>query len=265
MTDFNINDSDYNLENFPKMRAAGKLAAEVLDYITDYVKPGITTLELNDLCHEFIIKNNAIPAPLNYKGFPKSICTSINHVVCHGIPCDKKLMNGDIINIDVTVILDGWYGDTSRMYYAGKPSIAAKRLVEATYNAMMASIAIVKPGLNLYEIGRAIEAYIKPYNYGVVTDFSGHGIGREFHKAPSVLHYEQQEYNVILQPGMMFTIEPMINIGKPETKTLADDWTAVTRDRSLSAQFEHTIGVTETGYEIFTLSPKNFTCPPYNA
>lgn len=251
-------------EDFIKMRASGKLAAQVLDFITDYVKPGITTLELNDLCHEMIVKNNAIPAPLNYRGFPKSICTSVNHVVCHGIPDNKKLKDGDIVNIDVTVIVDGWYGDTSRMYLVGKPSVKAKRLVDVTYEAMILGINQVKPGVDINVIGQAIDAYIKKFGYSSVREYCGHGIGQVFHTSPSILHYATQETGIILQPGMFFTVEPMINAGSYHTKlSNVDGWTVTTKDRELSAQFEHTVGVTETGYEIFTLSEKGFTKPPY--
>ncbi len=249
----------------PGMRAAGKLAAEVLDMIGAHVVPGVTTEELNTLCHDFIVGHGAIPAPLNYKGFPKSICTSINHVICHGIPGPKKLQEGDIVNIDVTVILDGWYGDTSRMYLAGdKIPVKAKRLVSVTYDAMMAGIEAVKPGVPLWHVGRAIEKVATAERFSVVRQFCGHGIGRVFHSPPSVLHYlDEQENDIILEPGMIFTIEPMINAGGWEAITLSDGWTAVTRDKSLSAQFEHTLMVTEKGYEIFTLSPKGYTRPPY--
>ncbi|MFQ3307331.1 MAG: methionyl aminopeptidase [Candidatus Midichloriaceae bacterium] len=249
---------------FQKMRAAGKLAASVLDYITDYVNPGVTTNEINDLCHKMILENGAIPAPLNYKGFPKSVCTSINHVVCHGIPSDRKLLDGEIINIDVTVILDGWYGDTSRMYFVGKKTpIKAKRLVDATYTAMMKGIEIVKPGVQLCEIGRTIQNYIEGFGYSSVREYCGHGIGQVFHTAPSVLHYYDKTNDLVLKEGMFFTVEPMINIGDWKTRLLNDEWTVVTKDNSLSAQFEHSIGVTKDGYEIFTQSSKNFTKPPY--
>ena len=252
-------------EDFDKMRASGKLAAEVLDFITDYVKPGISTLELNNLCHEMILKNGAIPAPLNYRGFPKSICTSINHVICHGIPDDKKLKDGDIINLDVTVIVDGWHGDTSRMFLVGNPSVKARRLVDVTYEAMMLGIEQVKPGAHLGDIGHAIETYVKKFGYSCVRDYCGHGIGRIFHTEPSVTHFGTPNTGVILEPGMFFTIEPMVNIGSYHTKLSAvDGWTVTTRDRELSAQFEHTLAVTETGYEIFTLSQKGYTKPPYN-
>ncbi len=246
------------------MRKAGRLAAEVLDFIAPYVVPGAATEDLDTLCHDFIVDHGAIPAPLNYKGFPKSICTSINHVVCHGIPGPKRLVDGDIMNIDVTVILDGWHGDTSRMYIAGdKAPVKAQRLIDVTYDCMMAGIEVVKPGVHLNEIGRAIQRVADMARFGVVQDFCGHGIGTTFHSTPSVLHYDTPEPGPVLMPGMFFTVEPMINAGHFATKTLNDGWTAVTRDRSLSAQFEHTIAVTEDGYEIFTLSPKGYTRPPY--
>lgn len=254
----------YGPEGFDGMRRAGRLAAETLDMITDHVRVGVTTEELNHICHEFIVGNGAIPAPLNYRGFPKSICTSINHVVCHGIPGPKKLMKGDIINIDVTVILDGWYGDTSRMYIAGDTNIKARKLIDITYQSMMAAIETVRPGARLGDIGKAIQKIAEGAKFSVVRDFCGHGLGRSFHAAPQILHYYDPNSDAtILEPGMFFTIEPMINTGTYETKTLADGWTAVTRDKGLSAQFEHSLGVTETGFEIFTLSPKGFTKPPY--
>lgn len=242
-------------EDFIKMRKAGKLASEILDYIGDFVKPGITTNKLNDLCHNKIIENGAIPAPLNYRGFPKSICTSINHVVCHGIPSEKILQNGDIINIDVTVIVDGWHGDSSRMYYAGEPPIKARRLCEATFEAMMLGIEQVKPGNSLGDIGFAIQSYVEKLGFSVVRDYCGHGIGKVFHAEPNVVHYGKKGSGLILEEGMFFTIEPMINAGKYETiLSKHDDWTVSTRDKSLSAQFEHTVGVTKNGYEIFTIS-----------
>lgn len=250
---------------FIAMRKAGKLAAEVLDFITPYVKPLITTGELDRLCHDFIVSHNAIPAPLNYRGFPKSICTSINHVVCHGIPDDsRKLKDGDILNIDITVIVDGWHGDTSRMFWVGdKVSLKAKRLVDVTYESMMKAIRMVKPGVTLGDLGHAIQTYAEGENFSVVRDFCGHGIGQVFHDAPNVLHYGRAGQGSVLQQGMFFTVEPMINIGKYDVKVLADGWTAVTRDRELSAQFEHTIGVTKDGYEIFTASPKGWDKPDY--
>lgn len=254
----------HNQEDFVKMRASGKLAAEVLDFITDFVKPGVTTLELDTLCHEMIVKNGAIPAPLGYRGYPKSICTSINHVICHGIPDEKKLKDGDIINIDVTVIVDGWHGDTSRMYFVGNPSIKARRLVEVTYDAMMLGIEQVKPGARIGDIGFAIESHIKKFGYSSVRDYCGHGIGKIFHDQPSITHFGPAGVGEVLKPGMFFTVEPMINIGSHLTRLSAvDGWTVTTKDRELSAQFEHTIAVTETGYEIFTLSPKGFSKPPY--
>lgn len=251
-------------EDFQGMRNAGQLAAQTLDMIAEHVVPGVTTEELDKICHDFIIQNKAIPAPLNYKGFPKSICTSINHVVCHGIPEAKKLRNGDIVNIDITVILDGWHGDTSRMFLVGdKVPIKAKRLVEVTYECLMAGIDVVKPGATLGDIGHRIQNIAQKARYSVVRDFCGHGIGQEFHAPPSVMHYGEPGKGIVLEPGMFFTIEPMINAGDFPTKTLSDGWTAVTRDRSLSAQFEHSIAVTDDGYEIFTLSPKGYTKPPY--
>jgi len=248
----------------PKMRAAGKLAAETLDFITPHVIEGISTEELDNLCHKFITQNGAIPAPLNYRGYPKSTCISLNNIVCHGIPSpDKKLHSGDILNIDVTVILDGWYGDTSRMYTVGKIPVKAKRLIDVTYECMMRSIEIVKPGTTLGDIGHVIQTLAEGERFSVVRDFCGHGIGTTFHEPPSVVHYGKPGRGLVLEEGMIFTIEPMINAGHYATKVLNDGWTAVTRDRSLSAQFEHTIGVTANGYEIFTLSPKGYTKPPY--
>ncbi|MDB2682899.1 type I methionyl aminopeptidase [Alphaproteobacteria bacterium] len=251
--------------DFEGMRAAGKLAAEVLDMITPHVIPGVTTETLDQLCRKYIETNGAIPAPLNYKGFPKSICTSINHVVCHGIPGDRILKEGDIINIDTTVILNGWHGDTSRMYLVGdKIPIKARKLVDITYDCLMAGIEAVKPGATLGDIGYAIQELAEGNRFSVVTDFCGHGLGRLFHMPPSIMHFGNPGEGEVLEPGMFFTIEPMINAGKYQTKILDDGWTAVTRDRSLSAQFEHTLAVTEDGFEIFTNSPKGWTKPPYN-
>jgi methionyl aminopeptidase len=251
-------------DGFAGMRKAGRLAAQVLDFITPYVKPGVTTDRLDRLCHGFIVDHDAIPAPLNYRGFPRSICTSINHVVCHGIPGDRALDQGDIVNIDITVILDGWHGDTSRMYLVGdKISVKAKKLVDVTYEAMMRGIAGVKPGARLGDIGAAIQSFAEAQRFSVVRDFCGHGIGRIFHDAPSVLHFGEAGTGPELRPGMFFTVEPMINAGRYDVKVLSDGWTAVTKDKSLSAQFEHTVAVTETGHEIFTLSPKGWTKPPY--
>ncbi len=251
-------------EDFEGMRRAGRLAAETLDFITPQVQPGVTTDELDRLCHGFILDHGAIPAPLNYKGFPKSICTSVNHVVCHGIPSDRKrLGKGDAINIDVTVILDGWHGDTSRMFFVGQNSVKARKLVEVTYEAMMKGIAAVRPGATLGDIGAAIQGHAEAQRFSVVRDFCGHGLGRVFHTAPSVLHYGRPGTGVVLREGMFFTIEPMINAGRPDVKILDDGWTAVTRDKSLSAQFEHSVGVTAEGCEIFTLSPMGWHQPPY--
>ncbi len=250
--------------DFDGMRAAGLLGASVIDYITPFVVPGVTTEDLDKRCHDFIIDHGAIPAPLNYKGFPKSICTSINDVVCHGIPGPKKLVNGDIVNLDITVILNGWHGDTSRMFLIGdKVTPKAKTLVDVTYQAMMAGIEVVKPGARLGDIGHAIQTVAHAAGFSVVEDFCGHGLGRIFHMQPSVMHFGSPNTGPVLKPGMFFTIEPMINAGRLETKILTDGWTAITRDRSLSAQFEHSLAVTDTGYEIFTLSPKGLHKPPY--
>lgn len=248
---------------FAAMRKAGALAAEVLDMITEHVTAGITTLELDTICHEYILAHNAIPAPLNYKGFPKSTCISLNHVVCHGIPSEKKLADGDILNIDITVILDGWYGDSSRMYWVGEPSVKAKNLCRVTYECLMLGIEAAKPGNTLGDIGAAIQTHAHNNRFSVVRDFTGHGLGQVFHTAPTVLHYGKAGTGMALKPGMIFTIEPMINAGNHDTKILADGWTAVTRDKSLSAQFEHSIGITETGAEIFTNSVKAMNFPPY--
>ena len=249
--------------DFAAMRAAGRLAAETLDMIAPHVRPGVTTAQLDRLCHEFITAHGATPAPLNYRGFPKSICTSINHVVCHGIPGDRKLVDADVLNIDVTVVLDGWHGDSSRMYAAGTPSTKAARLMDVTYEALMRGVAATKPGVHLGDIGHAIQAFVESNRFSVVRDFCGHGIGRRFHEAPNVLHFGRIGEGPVLRPGMFFTIEPMVNAGRPEVKVLDDGWTAVTRDRSLSAQFEHMIGVTETGCEVFTFSPAGLDKPPY--
>lgn len=241
-------------EDFAPMRVAGRLAAQTLDFITPYVKAGITTEELDKLCHDFIIQHGAIPAPLGYRGYPKSICTSVNHVICHGIPGNKKILEGDILNIDVTVIVDGWHGDTSRMFAVGKIGIRPAKLIDVTFEAMMRGIEIARPGTTLGDIGHVIQSYAEKNGFSVVRDFCGHGIGRIFHTAPNVLHYGKPSTGLELQEGMFFTIEPMINAGRPEMKILPDGWTAVTRDRSLSAQFEHTIGITKDGHEIFTLA-----------
>jgi len=250
-------------EDFAGMRAAGRLAAETLDMIHEHVRPGVSTGTLDQLCHDFIVGHGAIPAPLNYRGFPKSICTSINHVVCHGIPGERKLENGDILNIDVTVILDGWHGDSSRMYAAGQPSTRARNLIDVTYDALMRGVKAVKPGVTLGDVGYAIQTLVEGHRFSVVRDFCGHGIGRRFHEPPNVLHFGRRGEGPVLRPGMFFTIEPMVNAGRPEVKVLDDGWTAVTRDRSLSAQFEHMLGVTADGVEIFTLSPAGLDKPPF--
>jgi methionyl aminopeptidase len=251
------------LEDFAGMRAAGLLAAECLDMITPHVRPGVTTGELDRLCHDFIVSHNAQPAPLNYRGFPKSTCISINHVVCHGIPGERRLVDGDILNIDVTVILNGWHGDTSRMYVAGTPSTKARMLMQVTYESLMRGVAAVKPGATLGDVGYAIQTYVEANRFSVVRDFCGHGIGRIFHAPPNVLHFGRRGEGPQLRPGMFLTIEPMVNAGRPEVKVLDDGWTAVTRDRSLSAQFEHMIGVSEDGCEVFTYSPAGLHHPPY--
>lgn len=250
--------------DFEGMRKAGQLAAATLDMITEHVQPGTTTETLDQIARKFIETNGAIPAPLGYKGFPKSICTSINHVVCHGIPEERKLKEGDIVNIDVTVILDGWHGDTSRMYTVGnKIPVMAKRLITCTYDCMMAGIEAVKPGATLGDIGFAIQSVAERERFSVVRDFCGHGLGKVFHSPPSIMHFGTPGEGAVLEPGMFFTIEPMINTGTFQTKILADGWTAVTRDRGLSAQFEHSLAVTDDGFEIFTHSPKGWKQPPY--
>lgn len=251
-------------EDFDGMHRAGRLAAEMLDFITPHVQPGVTTEELDRLCHQFALDHGATSAPLGYRGFPKAICTSVNHVVCHGIPSDGKVLkDGDIVNIDVTPILDGWHGDSSRMFFVGKPGVKARKLVETTYEALMRGIEVIRPGATLGDVGHAIQVHAESRRYSVVRDFCGHGIGKEFHTPPNVLHYGEPGEGIRIEEGMFFTVEPMINAGRYEVKILADQWTAVTKDRSLSAQFEHTIGVTAAGCEIFTLSPKGYTCPPY--
>lgn len=250
-------------EDFAKMHKAGLLAAETLDFITPHVHIGVTTDALNTLCHDFILKHGAIPAPLNYRGFPKSICTSINHVICHGIPGPKRLQDGDIINIDITTIVDGWYGDTSRMFAVGKVGIKGRKLIDVTYDSLMKAIDMVRPGVTLGDIGHTIQKYAESHGFSIVREFCGHGLGQVFHTEPEVLHYGTPGTGVALEEGMFFTIEPMINAGKPHMRMLDDDWTAVTRDKSLSAQFEHSLGVTATGVDVFTHSPKGWTKPPY--
>jgi len=241
-------------DEIAKMRVAGRLAAQVLEMIGEHVRPGTTTEELDRICHEFIVEEQkAIPAPLDYRGFPKSICTSVNHQVCHGIPSNKRLKNGDIVNVDVTVIKDGYHGDTSKMFFVGEPSILARRLVKVTQDAMRIGIAQVRPGATLGDIGHAIQTFVESQNYSVVREYCGHGIGREFHEEPQVLHYGRPGDGLGLQEGMCFTVEPMVNAGKRFIKLLPDGWTVVTKDRSLSAQWEHTVLVTKDGHEILTL------------
>ena len=256
-----------NSKDISKMRVAGKLASEVLDHITQFIKPNITTEEIDKICHDYMVyEQKTIPAPLNYappghSPYPKSVCTSVNHQICHGIPGPKSLKKGDVVNIDITVIKDGYHGDTSRMFYVGEPSIQAKRLCEITYQSMWLGIKEVKPGAHLGDIGHAIQTYAESNGYSVVREFCGHGIGLVFHEEPQVLHYGQIGSGVELRPGMIFTIEPMINAGKRDIKMLPDGWTVVTKDRSLSAQWEHTILVTESSYEVLTVSqgtPKPF-------
>ncbi|MGA7458431.1 MAG: type I methionyl aminopeptidase, partial [Methyloceanibacter sp.] len=253
----------HGADAFAGMAKAGRLVAEVLDLLVDEVKPGVTTEILDELVYAFAMEHGAIPAPLNYRGFPKSICTSLNHVVCHGIPGPRALKEGDILNVDVTLIVDGWHGDSSRMYAVGKIPRAAERLLEVTYNALMRGVAAVKPGATTGDIGAAIQTYAESERCSVVRDFCGHGLGRVFHDRPNILHYGEPGEGLQLKPGMLFTIEPMINLGKPHVKILSDGWTAVTRDRSLSAQFEHTVGVTDTGCEVFTVSPRGLDRPPF--
>ncbi len=251
----------YGRDAFAGMHKAGRLAAECLDAVNDLVAPGVPTQVIDDFVYDFGMAHGALPATLGYKGYTKSSCTSINHVVCHGIPGDKPLRDGDIVNIDVTLIVDGWHGDSSRMYKVGDVKRAAERLIDVTYEAMMRGIEAIRPGRTTGDIGAAIQDYAEHERCSVVRDFCGHGVGQLFHDVPNILHYGSPGEGVVLKPGMIFTVEPMINLGRPQVKILADGWTAVTRDRSLSAQFEHSVGVTETGYEIFTLSPKGLTPP----
>jgi len=251
-------------EKFEKMRNAGKLASKTLDMLTEYVNPGISTDKIDQLSYEFIKDNGGHSAPLYYRGFKKSLCTSLNHVVCHGIPSDRILSEGDAVNIDVTAIVNEYYGDTSRMFTVGDISIKAKNLIDTTYEAMMKAIKILKPGIKLGDIGFEIQSYVESKGFSVVRDFCGHGISNTFHESPNVLHYGKKNTGIELKPGMTFTIEPMINAGKLDVKVLNDGWTAVTKDKSLSAQFEHTIGITEDSYEIFTESVKEYRKPPYN-
>jgi len=261
----------HGAEDFAGMRKAGRLAAECLDMISAHVKPGVTTASLDDLIREFVLDHGALSATIGYRGYRHASCISLNHVICHGIPSDKAIRGGDIMNIDVTVIVDGWHGDTSRMFWAGEPKVKARRLVDTTYEALMLGIEQVKPGATLRDIGRAIQTHAEARGFSIVRDFCGHGLGRVFHDAPNVVHYAEyrdrfgihRAPDIELKPGMFFTIEPMINDGKPDVKLLKDGWTAVSRDKSLSAQFEHSIGVTETGVEIFTKSPAGLDRPPY--
>ena len=254
--------ADYK-ESFDQIRVAGALAARTLDEVTSYVKPGVMTEKLDKICYEFIKDNGGYSAPLFYKGFPKSCCTSVNHVVCHGIPGEKYLGDGDIINIDVTAIVNGWHGDTSRMFYVGDVSVKGKNLVTATYDSMMKAISIIKNGIYLGDIGETIQTYIEKKGFSVVRDFCGHGIGKIFHQPPNILHYGKKGQGAKLETGMIFTVEPMVNEGDYDTRLLKDGWTAVTKDKTLSAQFEHTVGVTNDGFEIFTKSKKNYEQPPY--
>ena len=249
---------------FEGMRRAGRLAAEVLDMVVPHVVPGVETQALDDMIREHIVRAGGVPATLGYRGYTHSSCISINHVVCHGIPSNRTLKDGDIVNIDVTPILDGWHGDSSRMYVVGNANVKARRLVDITYECLMIGIEQARPGNHLGDIGHAIQRHAEKHRYGVVRDFCGHGLGRLFHDAPEVVHAGRPGTGPELKPGMFFTIEPMINIGRPDVKVLDDGWTAVTRDRSLSAQFEHSIGITEDGCEIFTTSPKGYDKPPYN-
>jgi len=250
-------------ESFEQIKIAGNLAADTLDEVTSYVKPGVTTSKIDKICYEFIKDNGGYSAPLFYRGFPKSCCTSVNHIVCHGIPTNKYLKEGDIVNVDVTAIVNGWHGDTSRMFFVGDVSVKSKNLVSTTYNSMMRAITIIKSGVNLGDIGDAIQTYVEKKGFSVVRDYCGHCIGKTFHEPPNILHYGKKGEGVKLKAGMIFTVEPMINEGIYNTKLLNDGWTAVTKDKLLSAQFEHTIGVTKDGFEIFTKSKKKYEQPPY--
>ena len=253
---------DYK-ENFEQIKIAGRLAADTLDEVTSFVKPGVSTDKLDKICYEFIRDNGGHSAPLFYRGFPKSCCTSVNHVVCHGIPTDKYLDEGNIINIDVTAIVNNWHGDTSRMFFIGDVSVKSKNLISTTYDSMMKAISIIKDGIHLGDIGETIQTYVEKKGFSVVRDFCGHGIGKTFHEPPNILHYGKRGEGIKLKEGMIFTVEPMINEGIYKTKLLKDGWTAVTKDKSLSAQFEHTVGVTNDGFEIFTKSKKKYELPPY--
>lgn len=254
----------YGPEGFEGMRRAGRLAAEILDAIAEMIGPGVTTAAVDKLVFDYAVDHGAYPATLMYRGYRYSVCTSINHVVCHGMPNSRPLREGDIVNADVTIVLDGWYGDSSRMFAIGEIPRRAERLLDATYESMMQGIAAIKPGGHVGDIGAAIQDYVEPQHMSVVRDFCGHGVGRVFHDEPNIVHVGERGQGPELVPGMIFTVEPMINLGRPHVKVLSDGWTAVTRDRSLSAQFEHAVGVTQTGVEIFTLSPKGYHKPPYN-
>ncbi len=254
----------YGPEGFEGMRRAGRLAAEILDAIAEMIGPGVTTAAVDKLVYDYAVDHGAYPATLMYRGYRYSVCTSINHVVCHGMPNSRPLREGDIVNADVTIVLDGWYGDSSRMFAIGAIPRRAERLLDATYESMMRGIAAIKPGGHVGDIGAAIQEFVEPQHMSVVRDFCGHGVGRVFHDEPNIVHVGERGQGPELVPGMIFTVEPMINLGRPHVKVLSDGWTAVTRDRSLSAQFEHAVGVTETGVEIFTISPKGYHKPPYN-
>ena len=263
----------HDAEGFAGMRKAGRLAAECLDLLTEHVKPGVTTEEVDRIAREFVLDSGAVSATIGYRGYRHATCISLNHVVCHGIPGPKAFKDGDIANIDVTVIVDGWHGDTSRMYYAGEPKVLAQRLVDNTFEALWKGIETVRPGATLYDIGKAIQTHAESEGFTIVRDFCGHGLGQVFHDAPNVVHYGEYRDRLMqlhkapstpLVEGMFFTIEPMINAGKPDVKVLKDGWTAVTRDKSLTAQFEHSIGVTADGFEVFTRSPKGLDKPPYS-
>ena len=266
MTDIDLDDRTIVLHDeaaFAGMRAAGRLAAEVLDMLVPHVVPGVSTIALDRLAYEFVLARGAVPATIFYRGYSHSLCTSINHVICHGIPGAKPLQNGDIVNIDVTVVLNGWHGDTSRMYFVGDVPLKARRLVDLTYEALMLGIEAARPGNTVGHIGAAIQKHAEKHRLSVVRDFCGHGLGRRFHMAPNIVHAGRPGDGPELKPGMFFTIEPMLNLGRPDARILEDGWTAVTRDRSLSAQFEHSVGITETGCEIFTGSPTGLDRPPY--
>ena len=250
-------------EKFEKMRVAGKLASRTLDMLTDFIRPGISTNKVDQLAYDFIRDHGGYSAPQFYRGFKKSLCTSLNHVVCHGIPSDRILEDGDVLNVDVTAVVNEYYGDTSRMFAIGNSTIKANNLIDATYESMMRAIKILKPGIKLGDIGNEIQTFVEEKGYSVVRDFCGHGISNTFHESPNILHYGKKNTGLEIYSGMTFTIEPMINVGKFDVKILNDGWTAVTKDKSLSAQFEHTVGITENGYEIFTESGKGYNKPPY--